>query len=163
MAATPPAAVGPDDKVSSQKLFQLGEVAGLRRSEERLHEPPMRGRVNRLTPLSGDPFVGPPNKLPRVVRLQVKNVGDSPVGVVECFAEQICRPFGGRQFRQQQPDRPIHLLLSFNRCVRAGAGVRRLGKPRSCGRLATPPGRLRDIDGEPDGRHRKKCGGTDDD
>ena len=51
------------------------------------------------------------------------------VGVIECFAQNICGTFCGREFLKQYKDRKFECFTPLRTDSRIATGVHRFGKP----------------------------------
>ena len=92
------------DDIRCKETFQCSEISFAGGSDEHIEKSPLLGRTHRPSAPISDMLPGAGNKLPCIVFSQVKDVCDLLVCIVECFPQDVRRPFSGSKlFQQQQP------------------------------------------------------------
>ena len=85
-----------------------------------IQEAPLLGRTHACAAPGGDVGSGTCDQLPGVGFTRLKNLRDLLIRVIECFPENIRRPFGRREFLQQQ-DSEFQGFAAF--CSQSGVGA----------------------------------------
>ena len=113
----------------SEEAFQSGHVSLLRGGDKGLQKAPLLARTDGVHAAICDVFTGAGDELADVCFLHLQYVRDLVVGIIECFAQNICGTFCGREFLEEQQDRKLQCFTALRTYSGIAAGVHWFGKP----------------------------------
>ena len=118
------------DNILCEEIFQPSHVSLLGGTDKGIQKAPLLARTDGCTSAICDMFAGTGDELADVCFLHLQDVRDLVVGVIECFAQNICGAFCRREFLKEQKDRKLQCFTALRTYSGIDAGVHRFGKPR---------------------------------
>jgi hypothetical protein len=101
------------DHVGREQALERGDVAGLRRGNERMQEALLLVVADACSPSTCHMLACASDELTRVGLFDAENFGDFFVRVVECLAQHVRGALGRREAFEQHEDRELQCLATL--------------------------------------------------